>query len=108
MGILILITFLGYLSALAAALLWNLALHLHSPTSSKATTGSQVDAYGVPTVVVTLVHGTWAGRAAWMRDESPLCSAVRDALPNHTVRFVPFHWSGPNSMSARERSWRMF
>jgi hypothetical protein len=35
--------------------------------------------------VVTLVHGTFAKHAPWMRDHSPLCMALKAMFLNHFV-----------------------
>jgi hypothetical protein len=50
--------------------------------------------------VVTLIHGTWAANAPWLAESSPLCKAIREALPGDVI-FAPFHWSGRNSFKAR-------
>jgi hypothetical protein len=49
--------------------------------------------------VVTLVHGTWARRAPWTKEDSPLCCYLRETLRD--VTFYRFEWSGRNSNSAR-------
>jgi hypothetical protein len=48
-------------------------------------------------VVVTLVHGTFARRAAWLRPEGALVHALTEA----GCRVLPFRWSGNNSFRAR-------
>lgn len=48
--------------------------------------------------VVTLVHGTFAKHAPWMRDESQFCTAIR-SLPHTAIR--RFCWSGSNTHTAR-------
>jgi hypothetical protein len=48
--------------------------------------------------VVTLVHGTFAKHAPWMRDHSPLCMALK-GLPGTSIR--RFCWSGGNTHTAR-------
>ena len=50
--------------------------------------------------VVTLIHGTWAKNAAWIRPDSVLSKALRERLGQDTKIF-PFIWSGCNSPSAR-------
>jgi pimeloyl-ACP methyl ester carboxylesterase len=49
--------------------------------------------------VVTLVHGTFARHAPWMRDEGDLCKELNEELPN--VRISRFCWSGANTHTAR-------
>jgi pimeloyl-ACP methyl ester carboxylesterase len=51
-------------------------------------------------VVVTLVPGTWAGKAAWTEPNSPLRDRLAAQLGQDVV-FVPFKWSGRNSHKAR-------
>lgn len=50
--------------------------------------------------VITLVHGTWARNAGWIRPRSALSRALRERLGQDTKIF-PFIWSGHNSPSAR-------
>lgn len=56
-----------------------------------------------PHVVVTLVHGTWARRADWTTESSPLCRAIRKAMRG-PVRFEQFLWSGRNSVTSRSKA----
>ena len=60
-------------------------------------------------IVVTLVHGTFArlpwGDAAWARDGSAFRQRLTEALGGE-VSFVPFRWSGMNWPSARYRAAR--
>lgn len=51
---------------------------------------------------VVLVHGTFAGRAAWVLEGSPLCMEIRARFPN--VRILRFYWDGRNQFSARRRA----
>jgi len=101
-GTVIAIAFLVYLATLVIAFIWNV---VSSAVSSRrvpyAETQSQSDA--TPTLVVTLVHGTWASKAAWLREDSLLCRSILAAFPEQVLRFVPFRWSGHNSVSARFR-----
>src|ERR1700722_20304807 len=53
-----------------------------------------------PDTVVTLVPGTWAGKAAWIRTDSPLSSALTTA----GCQVVPFEWSHSNCHRARARA----
>ncbi|MDH3272089.1 MAG: lysophospholipase [Gemmatimonadota bacterium] len=49
--------------------------------------------------VVTLVHGTFARHAEWMRDQETFSAKLLDQLPN--TRLSRFCWSGANSHTAR-------
>jgi len=49
--------------------------------------------------VITLVHGTWAKRAAWLRPDSTM-SKMLAQLPGG-ARICPFIWSGRDSNRAR-------
>ena len=53
-----------------------------------------------PGTVVTLIPGTWAGKAAWIRADSPLNRALTTA----GCQVVPFEWSHRNSHRARARA----
>jgi hypothetical protein len=53
--------------------------------------------------VVTLVHGTFARRAAWPKEGSRLRHAVCEKLAPASVVFAPFTWSGGNSHRDRVR-----
>jgi pimeloyl-ACP methyl ester carboxylesterase len=101
-GTVIAIAFLVYLATLVVAFIWNV---VRSAVSSRrvpgAGTQSQSDA--TPTLVVTLVHGTWASNAAWLHEDSLLLRSLRAAFPDQVLRLVPFRWSGHNSVSARFR-----
>ena len=48
---------------------------------------------------VTLVHGTWAKDAAWLKEDSKLCQGLSRIEPPPIIR--SFHWSGRNSHDAR-------
>jgi hypothetical protein len=53
-----------------------------------------------PQVIVTLIHGTFAPRAAWTRPGSPL----RERLADHfrvPIEFEHFDWTGRNTNAAR-------
>jgi hypothetical protein len=52
-------------------------------------------------IVVTLIHGTFATEAEWVRNESKLCKAVNDAFPGG-VEFRRLPWSGGNTIGARQ------
>lgn len=49
--------------------------------------------------VITLVHGTWATDAAWVKADSKLCQALSRIEPPPVIR--SFRWSGHNSHRAR-------
>jgi pimeloyl-ACP methyl ester carboxylesterase len=100
-GTVIAIAFLVYVATLVVAFIWNVV----SAVSSRRVPGaeSQPQSAATPTLVVTLVHGTWAPKAAWLREDSLLCRSVLAAFPDQVLRFVPFRWSGHNSVSARFR-----
>jgi hypothetical protein len=50
-------------------------------------------------ILVTLVHGTFAPGAAWTRQDSELCAALRRQIPGASIE--AFTWSGRNSNDAR-------
>ena len=103
MGAVIALGFLVYLATLVVASIWNVVKSaVLSRRMSDVETQSQSDA--TPTLVVTLVHGTWAANAAWLRADSVLCRSILAAFPDQVLRFVPFRWSGHNSVSARFRA----
>lgn len=52
--------------------------------------------------VITLVHGTWAPRAAWVQSSSALWTRLVTTLPDTVIR--PFSWTGKNSVAARHRA----
>jgi hypothetical protein len=49
--------------------------------------------------VFTLIHGTWAKKARWVRPHSNLSRALKE-LPGG-ARVLPFVWTGRNSSAAR-------
>ncbi|WP_341538470.1 hypothetical protein [Streptacidiphilus pinicola] len=53
-----------------------------------------------PDAIVTLVPGTWAGKAAWTQADSPLSRALTAA----GCEVAPFEWSHSNSFRARMRA----
>ncbi len=57
-----------------------------------------------PDYVVTLVHGTFARRAAWTQDGSTLRALIRDRLKDGSVQFECFLWSGLNTDRARQKA----
>ena len=102
MGTVIAIAFLVYLATLVVAFIWNV---VSGAVSSRRVPGAETQSRSdaTPTLVVTLVHGTWAPNAAWLREDSLLCRSILAAFPDQVLRFVPFRWSGHNSVSARFR-----
>ena len=52
-------------------------------------------------IVVTLIHGTFAPEAEWVKDGSKLCEAVHKAFPGR-VEFRRLPWSGGNTIGARQ------
>jgi hypothetical protein len=55
-------------------------------------------------ILVTLVHGTFAPGAAWTRQDSALCAALRRQIPGASIE--AFTWSGRNSNGARMQAAR--
>jgi hypothetical protein len=53
-----------------------------------------------PSVVFTLVHGTFAQGAAWTKDGSPIREALRRG-PCDSPAFLEFQWGGQNTNKAR-------
>jgi hypothetical protein len=53
-----------------------------------------------PSLVFTLVHGTFARGAAWTEDRSPLREALSRGSPDPPT-FLKFEWSGRNTNRAR-------
>jgi hypothetical protein len=49
---------------------------------------------GSPSVVITLVHGTFALRPAWTSAGSALRAALAAAMPRERIAFQPFEWRG--------------
>ena len=64
-----------------------------------ATVPDRHDRDGLDTIV-TLVPGTWAGKAAWTRADSRLSQALTTA----GCRVVSFEWSHSNCYRARTRA----
>jgi pimeloyl-ACP methyl ester carboxylesterase len=102
-GAVIASAFLVYIATLVAALIWN-AVSSALVSRRMAGVETQSQSAATPTLVVTLVHGTWAANAAWLRADSALSRSLLAAFPDHVLRFVPFRWSGRNSVSARFRA----
>jgi Serine aminopeptidase, S33 len=95
----------AYAGVLLAAIAWQtiawaarIAVDLFSRESAHG-----ADFPIAPHVVVTLVHGTWARRADWTTESSPLCRAIRKAM-HGPVRFEQFLWSGRNTVTSRSKA----
>lgn len=63
----------------------------------------QTEPESTPHVVVTLVHGTFARRADWTTESSPLCRTIRMTM-REPVRFERFLWSGWNTVTSRSKA----
>jgi len=53
---------------------------------------------------VTLIHGTFARRARWTRDDSTFCESLKAQLKASSLVLSQFDWSGWNSPGARGRA----
>lgn len=53
--------------------------------------------------IITLVHGTWARGAEWIKDSSPLAEALKRDVQGE-VRIAPFNWSGGNRHFKRRQA----
>jgi pimeloyl-ACP methyl ester carboxylesterase len=95
----------AYFALFLLALLWNLATSIIALARDALQSRTFPDQPPPlePDVVVTLVHGTWARRAAWTLPSSPLCRTLSQAVRGR-VAFEPFAWSGGNSIAARRRA----
>ena len=67
-----------------------------------AVPAGELDPTTVP-IVITLVHGTWAAKAPWIKSRSKLVMALRARLPAGSKIF-PFVWTGKNTNTARRRA----
>jgi len=95
----------AYVGVLLAAIAWRavawavrIALDLFSRKSAPT-----ADSPATPHVVVTLVHGTFARRADWTTESSPLCRTIRTTM-HEPVRFEQFLWSGWNTVTSRNKA----
>ena len=95
----------AYVGVLLAAIAWRavawavrIALDLFSRKSTPT-----ADSPTTPHVVVTLVHGTFARRADWTTESSPLCRTIRTTM-HEPVRFEQFLWSGWNTVTSRNKA----
>src|SRR5690348_9928297 len=55
-----------------------------------------------PRIVITMVHGTFASKAPWIRPNSPFSQLLLAKLAPAVVD--PFVWSGGNSVRARAKA----
>jgi hypothetical protein len=55
-------------------------------------------------VILTLVHGTWASDAKWIKSDSVFARALTEALRGAEVQIAPFTWNGSNSHRDRCRA----
>jgi pimeloyl-ACP methyl ester carboxylesterase len=55
-------------------------------------------------VIITVIHGTWASKAAWTRENSVFCNLIRASLFLPNLYINSFQWSGRNSVSARYKA----
>jgi len=95
----------AYVGVLLAAIAWQavawavrIAIDLFSRKSAPT-----ADSPIAPHVVVTLVHGTFARRADWTTESSPLCRTIRKTM-HEPVRFERFLWSGWNTVTSRSKA----
>jgi len=99
--------FLAYVAVFIASLVWRGAATIASFAwryALQERSGRNVFEQVVnPGVVVTLVHGTWAAKAAWTHCSSPLCTTLQGAT-TRTIQFERFLWSGANSIWARHKA----
>jgi hypothetical protein len=95
----------AYVGVLLAAIAWRVvawtvriaaALFTRRPAPA-------ADSPTAPHVVVTLVHGTFARRADWTTESSPLCRTIRETM-REPVRFEQFLWSGWNTVTSRRKA----
>jgi hypothetical protein len=59
-----------------------------------------MDIPGMNDIAITLVHGTFASDAQWIRAASTFCRELENRL-NAKIKFFPFVWSGENNHQAR-------
>ena len=96
---------LAYLGVLFAAMLWNLVrrsvvfVHRRLSYHERFSWSVPTD----PSVVVTLVHGTWAQSARWVLPNSTLCRRLTETW-GERIALMPLRWSGGNTVRARSRA----
>jgi len=95
----------AYFAMYALALLWSIACRVIGAFCASVRARRHVinPPPCEPSIVVTLVHGTWARHALWTAPESLLCQCLSHAVES-TISFQRFVWSGGNSISARRRA----
>jgi pimeloyl-ACP methyl ester carboxylesterase len=95
----------AYFAVFVLALLWNVVTYVVTGIAA-ALRARQLPndvPSSEPSIIITLVHGTWARRAMWTLPGSPLCRTLVHAA-DAPVLFQRFIWSGRNSISARRRA----
>ena len=96
----------AYVAVFALALAWTVAMSLLAYlTAIRRDSHPAEDGPDDPATVVTLIHGTWARRAAWTLPGSPLRRVLSRAATGPLL-FQRFAWSGRNSISARQTAVR--
>jgi pimeloyl-ACP methyl ester carboxylesterase len=96
---------LAYFGVLFAAMLWSLVRRAVAFVRSRLSKHGQFS-WTVPTepsVVVTLVHGTWAQSATWVLPNSALCRMLTETWGGR-IALMPLRWSGGNTVRARARA----
>jgi pimeloyl-ACP methyl ester carboxylesterase len=95
----------AYVGVLLAALAWRAVAWTVRITGALFSRKSApaADSPTAPHVVVTLVHGTFARRADWTAESSPLRRAIRKTM-REPVRFEQFLWSGWNTVTSRSKA----
>jgi pimeloyl-ACP methyl ester carboxylesterase len=95
----------AYVGVLLAALAWRAVAWTVRITGALFSRKSApaADSPTAPHVVVTLVHGTFARRADWTAESSPLRRAICKTM-REPVRFEQFLWSGWNTVTSRSKA----
>jgi hypothetical protein len=96
---------LAYFGVLFAAMLWRLVHRAVVFVRSRLSKHGQFT-WSMPTdpsVVVTLVHGTWAQSATWVLPNSALCRRLTETWGGQ-IGLMPLRWSGGNTVRARARA----
>lgn len=96
---------LAYFGVLFAAMLWGLVRRAVVFVRDHLS-HHELGSWSLPTepsVVVTLLHGTWAQSATWVLPGSPLCRRLIEAW-GERIALMPLRWSGGNTVRARARA----
>lgn len=101
----VLLLIYAYFAVLSAAMLWVLGRRAVAFVRGHLLRRSDFSwsLPTTPTVVVTLLHGTWAQSATWVLPDSPLCRRLTEAL-GERIALMPLRWSGGNTVRARTRA----